>query len=485
MYNTGMSNLTRLSLVLAAVGCAFFGCETVDRARDAQEGVARATNDVAVAASTNALRHVDLKDCDLYGYVAFAMTNRPSLEASRLAVSNAVLALKAVTADRELQVNLSGGYSQSSLNTGSHFSWRQKRGKGTADIALDILICDWGRIDARELEARENLVAAQRDLADEEFAVFNEVAQAYFGVLRNDALLEVACTNEHVYAEHLKESETLYSAGEAKKLDVLKARVDLSDARLATINASNDVTTASAEFLRSLGLEVDAATREDVLAVAENAFETAHRNLTETRYDATEGLQLARTNAPALMVLRAELRASSARVDYAVADLLPELRLSSAFSFADPTWNWSWGFKAVQTILDGFRKETAIDRAVVDMETARTAVEVAEQKLSYDLAVATANRDNARKAFDTATVAVRQARENLETVAAQYRVGDASRLDFTDAVNTLTSALGTRVKTFYASEVAEAELIRLTGHVPPYANRKVGTLREVNDHEMD
>ena len=52
-------------------------------------------------------------------------------------------------------------------------------------------------------------------------------------------------------------------------------------------------------------------------------------------------------------------------------------------------------------------------------------------------------------------------------------------------MNTLTSALGTRVKTFYASEVAEAELIRLTGHVPPYANRKVGTLREVNDHEMD
>lgn len=480
-----MTRLSRLSLLPAAIFCALIGCETVDRAHNAQEGVAGMTNDVIVATSTNARRRVDLRECDLYGYVAFAMTNRPSLEASRLAVSNAVLALKSVSADRELQVNLSGGYSQSSLNTGSHFSWRQTRGKGTADISLDLLICDWGRIDARELEARENLVAAQRDLADEEFAVFNEVAQAYFGLLRNDALLEVACTNEHMYAEHLKESETLYSAGEAKKLDVLKARVDLSDARLATINASNDVTTASAEFLRTLGLEVDAATREEVLEVSDNALETTRRSLSETKYDAVEGLQLARTNAPALMVLRAKLRASSARVDYAIADLLPELRLSSAFSFADPTWNWSWGFRAVQTLLDGLRKETAIDRAVVDMETARTAVEVAEQRLSYDLAVAAANRDNARKAFETATVAVRQARENLETVAAQYRIGDASRLDFTDAVNTLATALGTRVKTFYASEIAEAELIRLTGLVPPYTSRKVGTLREVNDNEMD
>lgn len=473
-----------VSLGLGLLG----GCETVERAKDAQARIAKCTNDVMVAqVGTNGVSRVNLVGCDFYEYVAYAMTNRPSLEVSRLAVSNAALALASVTADRELQLSLSGGFSQSTMNSGSHFSWRQKRGRGSADVSADLLICDFGRTDARELEARENLVAAQRDLADREYEVFDEVAQAYFNLLRSDALLDVARTNEHMHAEHLKQSELLFSSGEAKKLDVLKARVDLSDARLETINASNEVVTAGAEFLRSLGLESDRATREDVLSVSPDALNAFTNVLPTTTYTAAEGLQLARTNAPSLMVLRAKLRASHARVDYAIADLLPELTLSSAFSFADPTWNWSWGFRAIQSILDGFRRQTAVDSAVVDMESARAAVDVAEQKLSYDLSVAAAVRDNARQSLETARVEVAQAKENFDNVLMQYRVGDASRLDFTDAASTLASALGARVKAFYAAEAAEARLIRLSGRVPSYGGgvSKKGTLREVNDEEMD
>jgi len=471
------------------------GCETVENARLAQERVAAYTNDAVAVSATNAPARVNLLGNDLYGYVAFAMTNRPSLEVSRLAVSNAVLALAEVTADRALQLSLSGGYSQGTANN-EHFSWRQTGGKGTADFSADLLICDFGRVDARELEARENLVAARRTLADAEFAVFDEVAQAYFSLLRNDALLDVARTNEFVRAEHLRQSESLFSAGEAKKLDVLKARVDLSDARLARINASNNVVTAGAEFIRALGLASDRATREEVIAPRSDALASARPVLPATTYTAVEGLQLARTNAPGLMVSRAKLRAAGARVDYAVADLLPELSLSSAFSFADPAWNWSWGVRAVQSILDGLRKRTRVDAAVVDLESARAEVEAAEQTLSAELSVAAATRDNARESFETAVVAEDQARENFANVMMQYRVGDASRLDFTDAANTLATALGARVKAFYAGELAEAELIRLTGRVPAYGGRggasapaagpvRKGTLREVNDHEMD
>jgi outer membrane protein TolC len=101
------------------------------------------------------------------------------------------------------------------------------------------------------------------------------------------------------------------------------------------------------------------------------------------------------------------------------------------------------------------------------MESARLAVDEAEQTLSRDLAVAVATRDNARQSLETARVEVEQAKENLQTVIEQYRLGEASRVDFTDAAGSYASALGARVKAFYAGEIAEAELIRLTGHVPP------------------
>jgi len=478
--------LRALYLSVCAAAIALAGCGTIERAREAQDAVAAATNDVAVASSGD-VRRVNLKGLRFVELVEFAMTNRPSLEIARLSVSNAAISVIEATSDRHLQMNLSGGYSQSTAN-GSHFSWLQRRGKGTADISFDLLLVDCGRIDAEERRARENLVAAQRDLEDTEFEVFDDVANSYFTLLMNDALLEVARTNEYQYAEHLRQAELRHSAGEAQKLDVLKARVDLSDARLAVINASNDVLTAGAEFIRSLGLQADRATRDDLLAAAKDSLAAeGKRELQVTLFHAEEGLAMARTNAPSLRALRARLRAASAEVDYAVADLLPKLSLSSAFSFADPAWNWSWGLGAVQTVLDGFRKRSAVDHAVVDMNAARIAVDEAEQKLSCDLAVASSTRDNALHSLETARIEVSQARENLETVIEQYKLGEASRVDFTDAAGSYAAALGARVKAFYAGQIAEARLIRLTGMVPPSREeaKSSGTVRETDDGGMD
>ena len=466
-----MITFARTGLCAAAALVLVCGCDTIKRAREAQAEVASAGEDAPAGAREETAR-VDLRGLRLVDYVAWAMNHRPSIEAAHLAVSNAVLELARVTSDRELQVNLSSGFSQATANRTSHFSWHQNRGKFSSDVSLDLLIYDFGRIDARERQARENLVAAQRDLADEEFAVFNDVAQAYFTLLQNDALLEVARTNEFQYAEHLRQAESLFAEGEVKKLDVLKARVDLSDARLATINASNDVVTAGAKFIRALGLSADRASRADVMDVAARTLEFARPDLQPTAYGTEAALDLARTNAPSLKVLRAKLRAASAEVDYAIADLFPSLSFSSALSFADPTWNWSWGFKAVQSLLDGYRKRTFVDEAVVAMELARVALDEAEQNLSRDLAVAAAVRDNARESLATARVEVEQAKENLDTVVAQYRLGDASRIDFTDAASGYAHALGARAKAFYAGELAEAELIRLTGHVPPAPKAK-------------
>ena len=458
-------------LLAAGILAALAGCDTIRRAREAQKAVVAATNDVPAAVSSP-LPRVNLLGRRFVNYVEFAMTNRPSLETARLAVSNAVLAVVRAKSDRELMVDVSGSYSQSTANNDNHFSWHQRRGKGTGNMSFDLLLVDCGRVDAQERQARENLAAAERDLEDEEFSVFVDVAKTYFTLLRNDALLEVARTNEFQYAEHLRQAEQLHEAGEAQKLDVLKARVDLSDARLGTINASNEVLTAGAEFLRALGLQADRASRADVIRVADDTLAaSAKRTLPTTTFHAEEALDLARTNAPSLRVLRARLRAASAEVDYAVADLLPKLSLSSTLSFVDPTWNWSWGFSAIQTVLDGFRKRTAVDQAVVAMQTARVAVDEAEQTLSRDLAVAVATRDNAWQSLETARVEVEQAEENLHTVIEQYRLGEASRVDFTDAAGSYASALGARVKAFYAGEIAEAALIRLTGTVPPLGDR--------------
>lgn len=446
-------------VAVAVAGLA--GCDTMFRARQAQEEIAGISSDNGVD-SGGEVEYVDLTQFTLPEYVEYALSNRPEVVSAWLSVSNAWLKLVSITSGEYPIFGFGGGYSQSTHNNTPHFSWKQS-GDANAKFRMEFLLYDFGRLDAQELEARENIMAAEREYADAQLAVFEDVTVAYFTLLRNDALLSVACTNERQYVEHLQQAQTLFDAGEVKNLDVLKARLDLSEAHLKTIMASNDVVTASAEFMRSLGLKSDNADRLDVLPPNPYGIHEPRRVLPHSALNAANALDFARTNAPSLMVLRARLRAASARVDHAVADLLPSLSLDANFSYVDPTWNFGWGVNAVQSLFEGYRKTSAVDSAVVDMQRAREEVLLAEQQLSCNLSKAIATRDTAVQSFENARIQVKQARENLDNVIEQYRVGEASRIDFTDAASAFSGAEGAKIKAFYAGQIAEAALVRLTG----------------------
>ena len=126
-----------------------------------------------------------------------------------------------------------------------------------------------------------------------------------------------------------------------------------------------------------------------------------------------------------------------------------------------------------QSIFTGFRKTTAVDRAVVAMESAATAVDEAEQRLSLDLETAIAVRDNAVKKLETARMSVIEAREDLNLVKQQYKEGDASRVDFTESVTSYARALGNRIVAFYTGQRAEAALFALVGRLPEYREEEV------------
>ncbi len=404
------------------------------------------------------------------------MTNRPSVVAARLAVEDARLALKTVAADAPLisstpwtapNLSLGAGYAAASESSATRLGWHTE-GNASGALSLDLLIWDFGRHSAEMDAAAENVVAAERQLIEEGYRVFGEVATAYFTVLESDALLEVARTNEYEYAEHFRQAKDKLEAGEAQRLDVTRARLDFSQAREKTVAASNLVVTSGAELLRALGIDVDRGARCDVLPPLGGSLSAVMRGFGATAYSVDEAFALARTNAPAMAVARAQLRAASARVDSAIADLLPSVSASASLNWTDPLWSWKWGLNAVQSLFTGFRKTTAVDRAVVAMRSAAAGVDEAEQQLSLKLELAIAERDNATEARQTAWESVKSARENYDTVKEQYHEGDASRIDFTDAIGDLAQATGNCIKAFYRGQIAEAALFSIVGRVPEY-----------------
>lgn len=464
-----LRNLVVSSLAVALAA----GCSTIFNAREAQKAVAEKG---LVGESRADVARVNLRGYSLSQLVDYAMTNRPSVVSARLAVEDARLALKTVAADAPLvsstpwtapKLSLGAGYAASSDASTSRLGWHTE-GNASAALSLDLLVWDFGRNSAEMAAASENVIAAEMQLVKEGYAVFDDVTSAYFTLLESDALLEVARTNEFEYAEHLRQAENRLSAGEAQRLDVTRARLDYSRATEKTVAASNLVITSGAELMRALGIEAGRGTPEDVLPPPADLLTSVVRGFAATDYDVGSAFDLARTNAPGMAVVRAKLRAASSRVDFAIADLMPSVSLSASLNWSDPLWFWKWGANAAQTLFQGFRKTTAVDRAVVAMKSAAAAVDEAEQQLSLEVELAIANRDNAAEARRTAWASVKAARENYATVKEQYREGDASRVDFTDAIGDHAEAVGSCIAAFYRGQIAEARLFALTGRVPEY-----------------
>lgn len=451
------------------------GCMTIFNAQEAQRSVEDKANGVR-----EEVAKLDLSDRSLKELVQFAMTNRPAMVSAALAVVDARLALREIAADAPLvsyspwtspHLALSSGYSESSTPD-NKIKWRTE-GTASAGLSLDILIYDFGRNASRASAQVERVIAAEHDFIRTGYQVFNEVSAAYFDLMECDALLAVAITNQTEFAIHLKEAEDRLAAGEAMKLDVTRAKSNLYQAREEVIVASNSVVTAGAELMKALGVDVSRGTRDEVYPASGAALASVMRGFARTEYGVEPAFNLARTNAPAMAIARAQLRAASRQVDYAIADLMPSVSVQVGVNWADPLWVWHWGIDAVQTLFTGYRKTTAVDRAVVALQGAAADVDEAEQQLSLDLETAIAVRDNAQKKLETARMTVVQAREDLGLVKQQYQEGEVSRVDFTEAVSSYTRALGNRVSAFYTGQRAEAALFAIIGRVPEYREEEL------------
>lgn len=443
------------------------GCSSIRRAQEAQEAADASVRVASTKPTVPAL--VTLPEL-----VDFALTNRPAVRSARLAVEDARLRMKEIAANAPIlsttpwnavDVAASIGYSES--GRGEHFSdidFKTERGKGTGAVSVDLLIYDFGRNAAEAKAQAERVVAAEVNLLDTGFTVFRDVVLGVVAVREATALREVAETNVVAAATHLELAEKRASEGEAKKLDVLQAKLTLAQAIESLVSASNSVVTARADLVQTVGGELEGLedfTPEEM----ERGWPLISGSLAPFEGDFAA---LAETNSPTLKIARARVRAASHDVDRAIADLYPTLSASTSLSWTDPLWYFRWGVSGAQSLFTGFRKTTAVDRSVLALETTVSDLNEAELNLTRDLELALAVRENAHEIVRTAENTARAAEENLAVVNEQYRIGEASRVDFADALKALTQARGDIVKAEATLQRAESALYLLLGVYPNY-----------------
>ena len=445
-------NLSRTYLPLIPL-LLFCGCKTVKLARQAQSETDRLPGETTVPAA-----RAGIDQGQTYALATLeqiALRHHPSVLQARQAVEAARLQRKMTRSGRLPKVTASSAYNRSTQNSWGASTSEKMSGSWSGGIGLDLLLYDFGKLDAQEKQALESLIAAEEQSRQAELDVIYNVRSAFFERHRTDQLYEVARTNELQYAEHLKEAVIMNEVGTRRKYDVTKAEVDLGNARLEVVTASNDLVVAHAKLNRELGLSDHPGYTLDQARLAPR----------EESVDAL--MATARENAPSLAVLRARERAASAYVDQTIADLYPDLSLSSDAKLSGRgfplVWNFSWAANIAQTLFSGYKKTSAIEEAVTKLRAARSEIADAEQTLYLNLATTAAQRESARKSTDIAKMTLQRAKDNFDIVNEQYRVGISSSIERTDAQTAVTEAQAEVIRAYYDEQAAHARIAYLIG----------------------
>jgi outer membrane protein len=197
---------------------------------------------------------ITLKDAE-----AIALRNHPLLqEANFQARAAAQVTREEKSAYYPMAVaNVTGAAGGPSENSriGSGFLQSSRVLNREADgLQLNQLITDFGRTSNLVASSRLGAQAASQTSQQTEQDVLLGVDQAYFGVLRAQALLKVA--DETVKARQvLADQITTLEKNKLKSLvDVAFAEVDLAKAKLLQVQAQNGETAAYAQLANNLGL---------------------------------------------------------------------------------------------------------------------------------------------------------------------------------------------------------------------------------------
>jgi outer membrane protein TolC len=353
------------------------------------------------------------------------------------------------------------------------FGLTTNTGYELAEVKLQWLLCDFGRRLGRYRQAGLAADIAQLQSERAFQTVANEVAVAYYQVLRTRALRKTAQEAVRRSEDDLDVAKKLEKGGALEKEKRLRVEVQLAESQQLLDAAVSAETVAVAALNLAIGLNVNAQT--GVVEIAEapafphslaDCLQTAvslRREFTVARQSvqvADEGRRVACADfAPRIV-------AEASAIDYQQAS--PRGHADLALGFIKLEWG----------LFEGGKRVAEIHVADSKIRAAMAQAESIADTIAFQVTEAYLNLVTARLAIERSRPAVTQGQENARLVRARAKEGDATSAELTDAESTLTRAQQTHLNSIHDYLIALARLEYAMGVTPtsgsPPGQRQVG-----------
>jgi outer membrane protein len=303
-----------------------------------------------------------------------------------------------------------------------------------AELRLQWLVCDFGRRLGRYNQAGLAADIAQLQTERAYQTVANDVAVAYYQVLRARSLRRIARESVRRAEEDLDVAKKLAKGGVVEREKVLRAEVALAQAQRALDVTEEAEAIAVAALNLAIGLNVSAATgvvdTADVppftlgladclqTAVGRREFQVARQSVQV----AQEGSRVARADFAPRIVAEGDL------LDYQQAT--PRGHFDTAVGFIRLEWG----------LFEGGKRVAELRVADSKIREAVAAADSIADTIAFQVNQAYRQLVAARKGIDRSRPAVDQTRETYRLVRARARLGDAIPAELTEAEAGLTRA---------------------------------------------
>jgi outer membrane protein len=291
------------------------------------------------------------------------------------------------------------------------------------------------------------------------------VAAAFYGVIAQRQLLEVARQSLERTDGLLKSSEARLQVGLASKLDVYRAELQAAQARDAMVRSESALETALERFRGLLALPPDDPVEPEAASLPDVGSET---------FEPAEALVI-RALGNRLELAEARDQVDDARrvASLARQNLFPQIDLNVGVtqlgyggSFGDA---WTAGDRSVDVFLSAAfplqQSSEKANSAVAQLQVGSRERGVREQELQIEQEVRQARRelDQIRKSIELQRQALEVAVQQRRLAVLRYQRGLGSNFDVVDAESSLVTARSALVQLLTTYAVARLDLKRTTG----------------------
>lgn len=358
------------------------------------------------------------------------------------------------------EINFSGGYNFN--NTSSYVTFIDNT-VNTFDIAtfdLTQLIYDFGKTSANIKIQKTNLESSREDLQSTINNTVYDVKKGYYDLLLALENLRVYEESVKMYSEQLKQAEAFYKVGEKPKVDVLTAKVNLSNANLEVIKAKNDVILAYAALNNAMGIPEKADYEiSDELKCLDND------------YGFNELIDIAIENRPDYKSALLKSKSAKLEIKLAKTEFAPRIEAFGGYNVAGYNVNhetntdtgWRAGARLNLISLNIYRNKKKIDEAKASYDKEIHNAEILKNRIYLEIQQAFASFQESKKSVPVAKVAMEEAKENYDMTNGRYKVGFGNHIELKDADIFYVNAKLAYYKTLYDLNLSLAMLEKYLG----------------------